>query len=465
MRYLLPIIPFLVLLAAPAWAWMMNGASVRRPRPAAGTLAMGRIAIWLLILVSIGIQILGISVDLRTHEVRWLLDQAKVWGGIGEAIEALYLQPAQSPIVGHLRLLLSGTEPLDFAWVQRREMGTWALAPAGLILSVGAVALGMFALVWVWRKPARAGQVGLGASVCLLIVCSLLLIFYRRKDTRFDPYGVDRFLQPLMADLKDVPCGWHGCGDALIVPDPGLTDYFLNYLRAPLVWYAVDAQPVDARLMEQLLARYGRVWLARDRNAQSDDNEGKRGYERYLAEHAYKLKEQQYENWARLLAFSAAGHPAEILAPDQALGEMILEQATLRIEATPAAGRRLAASHAVLEPASDGKVQAKSGDTLQVGLRWRAMRQPAANYTVFVQLLDAASQVKAQKDRWPGDGLYPTAALSAGQTITDNLALALDVPAGRYRLITGMYRADVAGYPRLGGPDGDFVTLAEIEVK
>ncbi|MCX7669910.1 MAG: hypothetical protein N2439_07555, partial [Anaerolineae bacterium] len=101
---------------------------------------------------------------------------------------------------------------------------------------------------------------------------------------------------------------------------------------------------------------------------------------------------------------------------------------------------------------------------LQVSLIWRAATAPAGNYTVFVQLLDAASLVKAQADRWPGDGLYPTAGLRAGQVITDNLALPLNVGAGRYRLIAGLYRGDQPGYPRLTGPGGDHVLLAEVEV-
>ena len=113
---------------------------------------------------------------------------------------------------------------------------------------------------------------------------------------------------------------------------------------------------------------------------------------------------------------------------------------------------------------NDGQVQARSGDTLQVGLRWRAAAPPEANYTVFVQLLDDASQVRAQVDRWPGDGLFPTASLGAGQVITDNLALPLDAPPGRYRLIAGLYRNDVEGLPRLTGPAGDTVPLGDIDV-
>jgi hypothetical protein len=102
---------------------------------------------------------------------------------------------------------------------------------------------------------------------------------------------------------------------------------------------------------------------------------------------------------------------------------------------------------------------------LQLSLHWRAEQAPQGNYTVFVQLLDAAGQVVAQKDRWPGDGLFPTAGMQAGQTIADNLAIPLDVPPGRYRLIVGLYQGDVEGYPRLAGPGGDFIELPAIQVQ
>ncbi len=248
------------------------------------------------------------------------------------------------------------------------------------------------------------------------------------------------------------------CDDALLVPDPTLTDYFLNYLDAPLVWYSVESRPVDELLMAQLLERYGRVWLARDRNAQADDAEGRRDWERYLTEHAYKVDEQKFGDWARLLRFSAAGRPAETAAPRRALGDMILDEARVGVE-------KHSGVPAGTELTDDGKVLARSGETLQVGLKWRANSRPAGNYTVFIQLLDAASQVKAQRDRWPGDGLYPTAAMTAGQVITDNVALPLDVPPGNYRLIAGLYRSDQPGYPRLSGSGGDFVMLARVEVR
>jgi hypothetical protein len=469
-RYMLPAVPFLVLLAAPVWEWMARDSSAPRApvqeysERRRGLDVVLRGLTILLLVISVLVQVLGISVDLRTYELRFLLDQAEVWGGIGEAIEALYMRPAFSPVLGHLRLLLSGTQPLDFAWVQWREQGTWALAPTGLLLSLLLMGLAAVGLVVVWRHPRRAALVGGSLALVTILIWSLLLGVYRQGDARFDPYNVDRFLKPMTDALSGVHCDPGGpvakasCDDALLVPDPNLTDYFLSRLRAPMPWYGLEPRPVDEELMQRLIDRYGQIWLARDRNAQTDDSEERRGWERYLTEHAYKVDEETYGDWARLLRFSAAGRSAEDATPQRALGEMVLQRIHLGIEGS-------ATSSHPDDPLDDGKVQARADDILQIGLHWRADQKPAANYTVFVQLLDDASKVIVQRDRWPGDGLFPTGALKAGQVAVDNLALPLNVPPGQYRLITGLYRNDVEGLPRLTGPEGDYITLAEVDVQ
>ena len=97
-------------------------------------------------------------------------------------------------------------------------------------------------------------------TIATLVVSSALLLIYRQGDARFDPYNVDRFLKPMLATLDKTRCERPNplapatCGDALLVPDPTLTDYFLNYLAAPLVWYSVEPKPVDDRLMAQMLS-------------------------------------------------------------------------------------------------------------------------------------------------------------------------------------------------------------------
>ncbi len=320
-RYMLPIIPFLLLLAAPVFAWLVKD----QETATTGALSQVtgyvlRIAAWLLIAWSSVVAILGILFDWRAYELPFLLEQAKVWGGIGEAIDATYMNPAVSPVVGHIRLLLSGAGQWDFAWTQQRAMGETALVPQGLLLSLGLVGLALAALVWIWRRPERAGLAALLMTGASVAVASLLLLTYRQGDARFDAYDVDRFLQPIMARLEEVPCGWQGCDQVALVPDPALTDYFLNYLAAPLVWYGIDYAPLNVRLMERLGERYGRIWLVRDRNAASDDAEGRRAVERWLVEHAFKLDEQRSDDWARLVQFSAAGRAAEIVEPGQTPG-------------------------------------------------------------------------------------------------------------------------------------------------
>jgi 4-amino-4-deoxy-L-arabinose transferase-like glycosyltransferase len=461
-RYMLPVIPFLVLLATPVFArlahdWPALGRA-NPESPSTRAARLGVAAAWALIVLSAAIQVLGVAIDWRTYEVKWLLDQAKVWGGIGEAIDALYMLPQHSPVLGHLALLLSGTQPLDFAWVQLRAQGTWAVVPAGLVISLVVLGLAVAGFILMWRRPSWAGRVAAALSLILLLAGSLLLRTYRQGDARFDPYQVDRFLQPLMTTIADeAACTdrWPAtCRDVLLVPDPVLTDYFLNHLAAPLAWYALDAQPVDTRLLALLTQRYDRIWLARDRNAATDDAEGRRALERYLADAAYKLDEQRVDDWARLLRFATPGTLVESGTPQARLGDLTLERFELRTRGEATGGTL-----------DDGQVEVSAGQDLEIGLHWRAENPPAANYTVFVQLLDRAGQVAAQRDRWPGDGLYPTTSLQAGQIITDNLALPLHVPPGDYRLITGLYQADAPGAPRLTGPGGDFVPLGTVRVK
>lgn len=75
-------------------------------------------------------------------------------------------------------------------------------------------------------------------------------------------------------------------------------------------------------------------------------------------------------------------------------------------------------------------------------LYWRALRQPADDFTVFVHLLGPASDVVAQADSQPRANQYPTSIWDAGEQISDmyELALPADLPSGDYRLQVGMYR-------------------------
>lgn len=105
------------------------------------------------------------------------------------------------------------------------------------------------------------------------------------------------------------------------------------------------------------------------------------------------------------------------------------------------------------------------GTDLEIDLIWQALATPERNYTVFVQLLDEANQVRAQHDAQPGGGALITTTWAPGEYVRDahRLELPADLPAGRYRLIAGMYLPDsgqrLPVFDPAGQPLGDHLTL------
>lgn len=107
-----------------------------------------------------------------------------------------------------------------------------------------------------------------------------------------------------------------------------------------------------------------------------------------------------------------------------------LEQAT-SIDAIFSNGIQLTHT-AVLQP---------DDTTLLVDLFWQADGQPAANYTVFVHLLNEAGELVANHDGVPDNGRYPTASWHPNITFSDphQLILPADLPSGTYQLYAGLY--------------------------
>lgn len=105
--------------------------------------------------------------------------------------------------------------------------------------------------------------------------------------------------------------------------------------------------------------------------------------------------------------------------------------------------------------------------TVRVLLRWRRGAQPAANYQLFVHLVDAQGGLRAQLDLPPSG--KPTSAWTAGERAEAEYALTLpeDAPTGRYHVLVGVY--DPATGQRLpatdaGQPAGDAVSITEVDV-
>jgi hypothetical protein len=111
---------------------------------------------------------------------------------------------------------------------------------------------------------------------------------------------------------------------------------------------------------------------------------------------------------------------------------------------------------------------ATPGGVVTVTLYWQALAEMDTAYTVFVHLVDAGGQIRAQRDRPPLDGAAPTTGWVPGEVLRDEyqITLSADTPPGRYTLRVGLY--DPLTWQRLpltagnGGPD--YAELGPVEV-
>ncbi len=85
--------------------------------------------------------------------------------------------------------------------------------------------------------------------------------------------------------------------------------------------------------------------------------------------------------------------------------------------------------------------QLQPGGQLPVNLNWQSLSPMDADYTVFLQVLDAQDQIVGQVDAWPLHGTYATSQWAPGEIIEDPHLIQLDgnLSPGPYRLHVGWY--------------------------
>jgi hypothetical protein len=83
----------------------------------------------------------------------------------------------------------------------------------------------------------------------------------------------------------------------------------------------------------------------------------------------------------------------------------------------------------------------RDGAAVQIDLFWQPLRPLDADFTSFVQILDANGDKIVQSDQQAGGVYYPTSLWQPGDTLRDRhiLTLPADAPPGPYRLHVGMY--------------------------
>ncbi len=104
------------------------------------------------------------------------------------------------------------------------------------------------------------------------------------------------------------------------------------------------------------------------------------------------------------------------------------------------------------------------GDVLVATLRWRELRNLEGPYTAFVHLYAADGRLVAQGDGAPLRGVFPFGVWKNEYVVEDvrELALPPDLPAGRYTLGVGIYRADNGERVPAAGADGRLLADAMV---
>jgi len=111
--------------------------------------------------------------------------------------------------------------------------------------------------------------------------------------------------------------------------------------------------------------------------------------------------------------------------------------------------------------------QAARGDLARISLQWEGSVPDPRNYTVFIHLVNEAGELAAGQDQMPLNGFAPTHLWTDGLRLADDheLALPMDLPAGRYAIRVGLY--DGAGrlpVTQAGAGVGDYAELGFMEV-
>jgi hypothetical protein len=415
-RYFIPLLPLWVLGLLGVYDIAFN---LSRHRVAGGL-------IWLTILLSVAIQILGVLVDfnrpLLADAAANVPLSAQLWGW------------EHAQIISHLRLI-GDWQQWDVLAV---AVQTWEIAwqPVALLI-IGALGLVNAHML----TPNPFYQYALPFLLFSQMWWAALPLQHAAwRDPVWSSRHAD--LLPLNERLQQVPDGSVMLFEMLLYRpyfDRAQTWLNLGTNRVPHLQLIQenDAPAPQQRLRELAVENAERVFVATEATAIGDPNSAT---ERWMSTRAHYAGTEWVGDETRLTTFYMP-RPLSLRLPTLNFSDNL----SLR------------------EAGIETKVAANT--PLLLELVWGATGTPLKDYTVFVQLLRPDGTVALQQDSAPQGGFAPTSQWQAGAVVADRRALLLpaDLAAGDYTLIAGLY--DQQGV-RLGvATGGDFVTLGVVTVE
>ncbi len=393
-RFLLPIIPLLVVPLAPLWEegrW--------------------RRAVVALTALSLAVQALAVLPDFALSET--LLETT--YGSV-VASPAMY-DPRWSPIVLQAKLLAQGF--WDVAWV---KVGGPALPT--VMLSALLMALSAVGIWWFREGDTRVVTTGKARLVPTIGAMLLFGLWGIAAVTGVRAVSAHARQDPFEAAVYDALREVRAQGtpdDVLVTLAPFDYISIMNWSHTPIYTLGLAPHPAPLRPEEErLLTRAargarGHIWLLAARIPPAHPEALA---ERWLSERAF-LVENRWVGDLRLVDFAApADAPARVVAMPRAEGAMLWPE---RVAFYDWPGRQ--------------------GEAFRVAVQWRALAPLDGDKTAFVHLLTPDGRYIAGADAPPVNGYRPTTSWQAGETVTDRKAflLPVDLPPGSYLLEVGMY--------------------------
>ena len=427
-RFIVPTLPFLTLLAAPAWKWLMADR------------AWG----WLGVVIGVALALASLAVQVLGLLVPYSLVQDR----LAELVTPLFAdvtftQLQYSPLVMQWQMLQS--DAIHLAWW--RGAGVDWLP---LIVALAGVAVGLFLLVQQMRSAQRDDaddrvRNWLYTAALLLLTVGLLTYYYTARTDPELRLVAGRLQQEAQTE------------DGVLLLRPEMTQHFANVYRGALPVYGLfqrnELRQEDVPVLAHMRAQLARLWVIP--NYLPPDQSG---WERALRSEDFLLSDDRVSGPSQQrLALYALAPAAELV--ESGVGTVFGDPAMSPV--SEANGWMRLNGYALTPTAAPG------GQVL-LTLLWESLQLVTTDYQVFVHLLDAQGNKLLQRDGQPVVWLRPTSTWQPGEIITDRYGLLLPaaLPAGRYTLDVGLY--DPVTGQRLAvsaGPASYAIELGPVQVE
>lgn len=403
-RFLVPALPFLALLIGPVWERVMW----------AGGNVAARLVVWLLVLLSLGVQWLGMLIPFGLVQEWLAVTVAPLFA------PETFTQLRYSPLLLQWRFV--SAEHVSLAWWRLHDGPEWPLLVVLLIavlMAATTLARSLRLLPGDDYTPPPPHPWPLSAT---LVTATLLLLVYGGLRLRNDE------LQRAAGRIQQ----GERRGDAVLLLQPDKTQPFLDVYhgRLPVYGFLPQSTPeADASTwLERLRRRHARLWVIPDSRAPHVSV-----WEFGLRVEDFLLLDQrmQQPSGQRLALYALA--PMQALR-ETGLGTVFGDPALVDEGISPGNGWIRLDGYALTPETTPG------GDLL-LELRWESLRPVDYDYQVFVHLLNPAEEKLAQRDGQPVQWLRPTSTWRPGEEILDRYGLVLpeDLAGGSYTIAVGLY--------------------------